>query len=108
MSGEKVRVWKDNWIPSLPLGHPVPFGVVAVSPNLKVSSLFDHASCQWNLDFLQPFISPVELDAIQALHIGDPRKIDRLVWALVDFLGPAFWIWFLIFLGLTRCLLFGW
>lgn len=34
-----MRVWVDRWLPSLPLGHPVPVGEVVVTPNLRVSSL---------------------------------------------------------------------
>ncbi|XP_008362056.2 uncharacterized protein [Malus domestica] len=29
MSGADVRVWVDRWLPSLPVGHPVPIGEVA-------------------------------------------------------------------------------
>ncbi|KAM2728910.1 hypothetical protein EV1_000356 [Malus domestica] len=81
MGGDDVRVWVDRWLPSLPSGHPLPLGEVSVSSNLRVSSLIDASSCQWDIDFLRPFLSMADQRAIQETIIGDSRWNDRLIWA---------------------------
>ncbi|KAM2075160.1 hypothetical protein ACFX1T_038088 [Malus domestica] len=81
LGGEDVRVWVDRWLPSLPLGHPVPLGGVAVTKNLRVCKLFCHLSRKWDLNFLQPFLTDVELETIRATPIGDSSRRDRLIWA---------------------------
>ncbi|KAM1181825.1 hypothetical protein ACFX13_000392 [Malus domestica] len=79
MGGDDVRVWVDRWLPSLPSGHPLPLGEVSVSSNLRVSSLIDASSCQWDIDFLRPFLSMADQRAIQETIIGDSRWNDRLI-----------------------------
>ncbi|CAN6563499.1 unnamed protein product [Malus baccata var. baccata] len=81
MGGGDVRVWVDMWLPSLPSGHPLPLGEVSVSSNLRVSSLIDSSSRQWDFDFLRPFLSQEDQRAIQETIIGDSRWKDRLIWA---------------------------
>ncbi|KAM1507562.1 hypothetical protein ACFX10_016992 [Malus domestica] len=80
MGGRDVRVWVDRWLPSLPFGHPEALGDVAVSPNLRVTSLIFHESLDWDIDFLLPFISEEAQLAIKSLPLGDFRCKDRLVW----------------------------
>ncbi|KAM1521833.1 hypothetical protein ACFX10_012017 [Malus domestica] len=81
MGGEDLRVWVDRWLPSLPSGHPMPLGTVSVTSNLRVSSLIDSFSRQWDFDFLRPFLSLEDQRAIQETIIGDSRWKDKLVWA---------------------------
>ncbi|CAN6691397.1 unnamed protein product [Malus baccata var. baccata] len=81
MGGDDVRVWVDRWLPSLPSGHPMPPGTVSVTSNLRVSSLIDSSSRQWDFDFLRPFLSSADQRVIQETIIGDSRWKDRLVWA---------------------------
>ncbi|KAM1816599.1 hypothetical protein ACFX12_000986 [Malus domestica] len=81
MGGEDVRVWVDRWLPSLPSGHPMPLGKVEVTKNLRVSSLIDSSSRQWDFEFLRPFLSMADQRAIQETLIGDSRRNDWLVWA---------------------------
>ncbi|KAB2625745.1 hypothetical protein D8674_017405 [Pyrus ussuriensis x Pyrus communis] len=64
LGGQEVRVWQDRWLPSVPLGHPVPVGQVAVTPSLRVSALICPKSGRWNLSFLQPFISGEAMQVI--------------------------------------------
>ena len=80
MNGENVRVWHDRWIPSLPLGHPIPPVDIRVSRNLRVNSLFDGPLGMWDIDFLKPFISVEEYKAIVQIRTGDHLRNDRLVW----------------------------
>ncbi|XP_070664898.1 uncharacterized protein [Malus domestica] len=82
MGGEDVRVWVDRWLPSLPSGHPMPLSTVSVSSNLRVSSLIDSSSRQWDFDFLRLFLSLADQRAIQETIIGDSRWKDRLIWAV--------------------------
>ncbi|XP_070677505.1 uncharacterized protein [Malus domestica] len=53
---------------------------LAVSPNLRVSSLISHETMEWDLDFLVPFISEEAQVAIKCLPLGDFRCKDRLIW----------------------------
>ncbi|XP_068339108.1 uncharacterized protein [Pyrus communis] len=80
MGGQEVRVWQDRWLPSLPLGHPVPFGPVAVTPGLRVRDLICPKSGRWNIGFLQPIISGEDMQAIEETPLGDLSRKDRLVW----------------------------
>ncbi|XP_050130812.1 uncharacterized protein LOC126607280 [Malus sylvestris] len=81
MGGEDVRVWVDRWLPLLPSGDPMPLGEVEVTKNLRVSSLIDSSSRQWDFEFLRPFLSMEDQRAIQETLIGDSMRKDRLVWA---------------------------
>lgn len=69
----------DRWLPSLPSGHPVPLGEVEVTKKLQVSSLIGSSSREWEIDFLQPFLSMEVQEAIKETPIGDPSRKDRLV-----------------------------
>ncbi|KAM2552223.1 hypothetical protein TB2_016639 [Malus domestica] len=80
MGERDVRVWVDRWLPSLPFGHPEALGDVAVSPNLRVTSLIFHESLDWDIDFLLPFISEEAQLAIKSMPLGGFRCKDRLVW----------------------------
>lgn len=44
--------------------------------------LISPANGEWDIDFLKPFISTVEYDAILETELGDPSIWDRLVWPL--------------------------
>ncbi|KAM2673196.1 hypothetical protein EV2_014512 [Malus domestica] len=79
-NGKGVRVWLDRWLPTLPVGHPLPRGDVQVSRNTLVSMLLSPEKDGWDIDFLKPFISASEFVAIQETQIGDPCLDDRLVW----------------------------
>ncbi|XP_068323301.1 uncharacterized protein [Pyrus communis] len=79
LGGQEVRVWQDRWLPSLPLGHPVPVGQVAVTPSLRVSALICPESGRWNLSFLQPFITGEAMQAIEETSLRDLSRNDRLI-----------------------------
>lgn len=80
MGGEDVRVWVDRWLLSLPREHPVPLGEVAVTPNLRVNSLIRPWSHEWDIGFLQLFISEVDQVTVRRILLGDLRRKDQLVW----------------------------
>ncbi|CAN6545401.1 unnamed protein product [Malus baccata var. baccata] len=80
LGGQDVRVWVDKWLPSLPMGHPLPFGSVPVSLNLRVSSLICPVSRRWDLNFLLPFLSDSDRTAIEETPIGDLSRKDRIIW----------------------------
>ena len=81
MGGQDVKVWSDRWLPSIPLGHPLPQGQLTVSPNLRVSSLICPVSGCWDISFLQSFLFDTDKRAIEATPIGVLGRRDRLVWA---------------------------
>lgn len=82
MGGEDMRVWVDRWLPSLPAGHPMPLGEVVVTTNLRVNSLICPLSHEWDISFLQRFLSAVAQVAIRDMPLGDPRRNDQLVWVV--------------------------
>lgn len=45
-----------------------------------MTSLINHVSGEWDIEFLKLFISPVEYEAILATHLGDPELKDKLIW----------------------------
>ncbi|KAB2614065.1 hypothetical protein D8674_036381 [Pyrus ussuriensis x Pyrus communis] len=75
-----IRGGSHWWLPSLPLGHPVPVGQVTVTPSLRVSALICPKSGRWNISFLQPFISGEAMQAIEETPLGDLSRNDRLIW----------------------------
>nr|XP_028962160.1 uncharacterized protein LOC103417751 [Malus domestica] len=82
LNGRDTRLWIDRWLPSLPLGHPVPRGNIPVSVNMKVSSLIRESTGSWDIEFLHPFISEEEITDIHAIHLGSLSSCDRLIWPL--------------------------
>ncbi|CAN6579239.1 unnamed protein product [Malus baccata var. baccata] len=75
-----VQVWVNKWLPSLPLGHPLPLRSVPVTSNLHVSSLICPISRRWDLNFLLPFLSDTDKKAIEDTSIGDLSHKDRIIW----------------------------
>ncbi|CAN6557042.1 unnamed protein product [Malus baccata var. baccata] len=80
LGGQDVRVWVDKWLPSLPMGHLMPLGSVPVTLNLRVSSLICPDSRRWDLNFLLPFLSDSDKQAIEDTSIGDLSRKDRIIW----------------------------
>ncbi|CAN6678460.1 unnamed protein product [Malus baccata var. baccata] len=79
-NGKDVRVWIDRWLPTIPDGRPLPRGGVQVSRNTQVAALVCPTTGGWDIEFLKPFISAREYDAIVDIQIGDPNLWDRLIW----------------------------
>ncbi|XP_028945660.1 uncharacterized protein [Malus domestica] len=80
LNGKDTRLWVDRWLPSLPLGHPIPSSPTSVTLNTKVSSLICPSTKSWDIEFLRPFISEVELKAIYDIPLGNCSRRDRLIW----------------------------
>ncbi|KAM2515187.1 hypothetical protein PS1_027750 [Malus domestica] len=80
MDGQRVRVWVDRWLPSIPLGHPTPGGAVLVTMDTRVRSFICPVSRTWDLNSLQPFLPAEDLNAIRDTYIGDLRSDDRFIW----------------------------
>lgn len=71
----------DCWLPSLPHAYPILSSEVQISRNITVDSLFDPVTEVWNIEFIRPFISVQEINAILATSSGDSRMRDKLVWS---------------------------
>lgn len=80
MNGKDVRVWNDRWLPSIPSRRPTPLGIVQVTRNLRVESLICLDTREWDIEFLKPFVSQWDFEAILGTSIGDPMLRDKLVW----------------------------
>ncbi|XP_048426615.1 uncharacterized protein LOC125470898 [Pyrus x bretschneideri] len=75
MGGQDVRVWVDRWLPSLPLGRSSPIGEVVVTRNLRVDTLICPQSRDWNINFLLPFLSVVDQEAIEGYRWLQSRSL---------------------------------
>ncbi|KAM1262994.1 hypothetical protein ACFX2G_028665 [Malus domestica] len=75
-----TQLWVDRWLPSLPLGHPTPSYPTNVTLNTKVSSLICSSTRTWDIDFLRPFISEEDVNAICNTPLGNCSRWDRLIW----------------------------
>ncbi|KAM2964592.1 hypothetical protein FF2_022358 [Malus domestica] len=80
LKARDTRLWVDRWLPSLPLGHPTPSYPTNVTLNTKVSSLICPSTKSWDIEFLRPFISEVEIKAIYDIPLGNCSRRDRLIW----------------------------
>ncbi|KAM1146084.1 hypothetical protein PS2_037782 [Malus domestica] len=80
LGGQDVQVWVNKWLPSLPLGYPLPLGSVPVTSSLCVSSLICPVSRRWDLNFFLPFLSDTDKKAIEDTPIGDLSHKDRIIW----------------------------
>lgn len=80
MDRRNVRFWVDKWLPSLPLGHSSPSGVVFVTKDSLVASFLNPSSREWDINAFRSFLLVEDMDAILEMHIGDPRRNDQLVW----------------------------
>lgn len=80
MNGSKVRKWIDRWIPFIPSSRSSPMGLVQVSRYTRVDYLIYPANGEWDIEFLKPFVSDKEYEAILETYIGDPLFLDRLMW----------------------------
>lgn len=77
--GSKINIWKDAWIPYLPLSR-------LSSPNTMIPSIqsvadiIDPRNGTWKLEALAHHISLEELKAIKKISLSLNLKDDHLIW----------------------------
>ena len=79
-NGNKIRVWRDKWIP-----RPSTYRLVTPenprSENALVSELINRATHEWNTDKLTDWFLPEDRDAIMSIPLSTNEIGDRLIWA---------------------------
>ncbi|KAM1963086.1 hypothetical protein ACFX16_023300 [Malus domestica] len=78
--GCEVRFWMDRWLPSFPLGHPIPRGPVPVTLDTRVQTFLCPITRSWDLNSLIPFLSTEELDDVTGSDVGVGSGLDCLIW----------------------------
>ncbi|XP_058749860.1 uncharacterized protein LOC131622856 [Vicia villosa] len=77
--GEKVRIWEDNWIPSLAGFKPIIRPLASSSVSL-VSSLIDKEVGCWDLDKVKEVIGDVEAAHVIGIPLSAELGEDTLIW----------------------------
>ncbi|CAN6724577.1 unnamed protein product [Malus baccata var. baccata] len=99
LGGQDVRVWVDKWLPSLPLGHPLPLGSV---PTIE------------HLFFTCPWVEPIWFGGAMTYKIDRDASHSWVDWLLGVWSdsfassSQANWVWTYIaytcwFIWKTRC-----
>lgn len=78
-NGERVKIWEDNWIPTVP-------GFKTIGPNrgldfmIRVCNLIDSDIGRWNLEALQANFDDSEVVHIASIPLSDRLPYDKLIW----------------------------
>ena len=79
-NGNRIRVWRDKWIP-----RPSTYRLVTPekpsSENALVSELINRATHEWNMDKLKDWFLPEDREAIMSIPLSTNEVCDRLIWA---------------------------
>ncbi|XP_058761484.1 uncharacterized mitochondrial protein AtMg00310-like [Vicia villosa] len=78
-NGERVKIWTDNWIPSLSSFKPLS-PLVPQNTNVLVSSLIDSDLCCWKMDSLKELFGKSDVAHIASIPISKMVLEDKLVW----------------------------
>ena len=79
-NGEEIRVTKDRWIPDAPC-HPI-LPIVQMSDDLKVSSLMDQSSKQWNEELVWICFRPADAECIINIALSHNQVLYCVSWPL--------------------------
>jgi hypothetical protein len=74
-NGEKIRIWKDKWLPS-PSTFRVLSPLISLGPNETVSKLIDVQSKWWNIPLLESLFTKEEANLIQSIPISSTDQED--------------------------------
>lgn len=77
--GSQIRVFHDNWIPSVLLTKAVP-RTPALEVDSTVSSLIDQTTKEWSGHLIDHKIAPFMAQKIKAIPLCRMRMEDCLVW----------------------------
>ncbi|XP_058783870.1 uncharacterized protein LOC131658613 [Vicia villosa] len=78
-NGERVKIWTNNWIPSLPGFKPLS-PLVPQNTDVLVSSLIDSDLCCWKMDSLRELFGDSDVAHIASIPISKVVLEDKLVW----------------------------
>jgi hypothetical protein len=78
-NGQKVRIWEDKWLPSLPTNRVQSFPSL-LDLKATVNHLLDLNGLRWKTSLLERLFTEEENTAIQSLAISTTNQEDRLIW----------------------------
>ena len=78
-NGEKIKIWKDRWLPS-PTTYKVVSPIHLLEENATVDRLICEDTMQWNFVLLNNIFLPHEVETIQAIHLSHRKPNDVLIW----------------------------
>jgi hypothetical protein len=77
-TGQNTKVWEDNWLPRDTRLRPIT--ATAVDPPILVSELIDQTNRSWNIQTLETFFLPIDIEVILSIPLGTVRHIDQWAW----------------------------
>ncbi|KAL6218194.1 hypothetical protein ACLB2K_011409 [Fragaria x ananassa] len=79
-NGTDIPVWNTNWIPHLPGMRLTPHS--SVDLKMTVDSLINWNTHSWDISAIGGSIAPSQCQAIQAIPLISPHKINKMIWPL--------------------------
>jgi ribonuclease HI len=77
-TGEKTNAWNDNWIPRDTMMRPIT--CLKRDPPTLVAELMDSIAACWNVQKLQEFFLPMDVEAILSIPVSTSRMEDFWAW----------------------------
>ncbi|XP_058734240.1 uncharacterized protein LOC131605971 [Vicia villosa] len=78
-NGEQMKIWSDNWIPSLPGFKPLN-PIVPIVPGALASSLIDGDLGCWKLHTLKESFGDGDVSHIASIPLSKELLDDKLIW----------------------------
>jgi hypothetical protein len=79
-NGEKIKIWKDRWIPTSST-HRIQDPVQLLSREAKVAEIINGNTNWWNIPLIEQIFPQEIVEKICSLPICPRSQEDRLVWA---------------------------
>ena len=78
-NGKDISIWSDAWLPSISTPRVSnPMGIDF--PEVRVNSLINAQTRNWDVDLLQALFKPEEVQLIRGISLGDVSTRDRMIW----------------------------
>jgi hypothetical protein len=77
-TGQHTRVWTQNWLPRDTRLKPI--AATAADPPTLVSELIIQTTRSWNIDILEAFFLPMDIEVIRSIPLGMVRHDDQWAW----------------------------
>ena len=78
-NGKDISIWSDAWLPSISTPRVSnPMGIDF--PEVRVNSLINAQTRNWDVDLLQALFKPEEVQLIRGISLGDVSARDRMIW----------------------------
>ena len=77
-NGKDISIWSDAWLPFISTPRVSnPMGIEF--PEMRVNSLINGQTRNWDVDLLQALFKPEEVQLIQGISLGDVSTRDRMI-----------------------------